>query len=174
MHPLQSKMKLALGERMMRILSFALIVALLAVSPASSQVSKTQKISNPLNDLLDEAKRAIDANNFAAAVAPLQKVIAEQPEFPYAHFQLAYVYTALKKTDEARAEYERTIAADPKMTEAYLNLGILLLDKEPSAAVAPLRKAVDMLPAQSRPRLLLGVAQERSGDTKAAAETFEG
>ena len=159
---------------MMRFLSFGLMVALLLASPAFPQVSKTQKISNPLNDLLDEAKRAIDSNNFEAAVVPLQKVIAEQPEFPYAHFQLAYVYTALKKTDEARAEYERTIAVDPKMTEAYLNLGILLLDKEPSAAVAPLRKAVDMLPAQGRPRLLLGVAQERSGDTKGAAETFEG
>jgi Flp pilus assembly protein TadD len=167
-------MEQALGKRMMRFLSLGLMLALLAPSPASSQVAKSQKISNPLNDLLDEAKRAIDANNFEAAIVPLQKVIAEQPEFPYAHFQLAYVYTALKKTDEARAEYERTIAGDPKMTEAYLNLGILLLDKDPSAAVAPLRKAVDMLPAQSRPRLLLGVAQERSGDAKAAAETFEG
>ena len=161
-------------EAMSRFLSFGLMVALFAASPALAQTSRTQKIANPLNDLLDEAKRDIDANNFEAAVAPLQKVLAEQPEFAYAHFQLAYVYTALKKTAEARVEYQRTIEADPKMTEAYLNLGMLLLDKEPAAAVAPLRKAVELLPAQSRPRLLLGVAQERSGDTKAAAESFEG
>ena len=141
---------------------------------AKTQNSKSQKITNPLNDLLDEARRAIDANNFEAAVAPLQKVIADQPDYAYAHFQLAYVFTALKKTGEARAEYERTVAIDPKMSEAYLNLGILLLDKDPAAAVAPLRKAVDLLPSQSRPRLLLGVAQERSGDSKAAAETLEG
>jgi len=158
---------------MRRFFLFGVVVPLLAVSLAAAQSSKTQKIANPLNDLLDEAKRAIDANNFEAAIVPLQKVLAEQPGFAYAHFQLAYVYTALKKTDEARAEYERTLAADPKMTEAYLNLGILLLDKEPAAAVAPLRKAVELLPSQSRPRLLLGVAQERSGDTKAAAETLE-
>ncbi len=116
--------------------------------------SKSQKVANPLNDLLDEAQRDIDKSNFEAAIAPLQKVIAEQPEFAYAHFQLAYVYTALKKTDQARAEYGRTIAIDPKMSEAYLNLGMMLLDKqEDAAAIAPLRKAVELLPSQSRHRL---------------------
>jgi Flp pilus assembly protein TadD len=135
--------------------------------------SKSQKVSNPLNDLLGEAQRDIDKNDFEAAVAPLQKVIADQPGFAYAHFQLAYVYTALKKADEARSEYERAIAIDPKMTEAYLDLGILLLDKDPAAAVAPLTKAAALLPAQSRPHFLLGVALERSGNLTGAAEEFE-
>jgi Flp pilus assembly protein TadD len=134
-----------------------------------------QKVANPLNDLLDEAQRDIDANNFDAAVAPLQKFIAEKPEVAFAHFQLGYTYTALKRSDEARAEYGRAIALDPKMPEAYLNLGILLLDKqEYAAAVAPLSKAVELLPAQSRPRSLLAVAQERSGDGEGAARSFEG
>ncbi len=115
-----------------------------------------------------------DQSNFEAAIAPLQKVIADQPGFAYAHFQLAYVYTALKRTDEARAEYARTVAIDPKMSEAYLNLGMLLLDKqEDAAAIAPLRKAVELLPAQSRPRYLLAVALDRSGDRAGAAESFE-
>ena len=136
--------------------------------------SRTQKVANPLNDLLEEAQRYIDKNNFESAIAPLQKVIADQPEFAYAHFQLAYVYTALKRTDEARAEYTRTIAIDSKMSEAYLNLGMLLLDKkENAAAVTPLRKAVDLLPAQSHPRYLLAVALDRSGDHAGAAEAFE-
>ncbi len=118
--------------------------------PRADTISKSQKVANPLNDLLEEAQRDIDKNNFAGAIAPLQKVIAEQPELAYAHFQLAYVYTALKRTDEARAEYTRTIAIDPKMSEAYLNLGMVLLDKqEDAAAVAPLRKAVNR---KTRPR----------------------
>ena len=142
--------------------------------PKADARSKSQKVANPLNDLLEEAQRDIDKNNFEAAIAPLQKVVAEQPEFAYAHFQLAYIYTALKRTDEARAEYARTIAIDPKMSEAYLNLGMLLLDKkEDAAAVAPLRKAVDLLPAQSRPRYLLAVALDRTGDRAGATESFE-
>ncbi len=142
--------------------------------PKPALQSKSQKLTNPLNDLLDEAQRDIDNKNFEAAIVPLQKVIADQPEFAYAHFQLAYVYTAVKKTDEARAEYARTIAIDAKMSEAYLNLGTLLLDKqENAAAVAPLRKAVELLPAQSHPRYLLAVALDRSGDRAGATESFE-
>ena len=137
--------------------------------------SRQQKVANPLNDLLDEAQRDIDSNNFEAALAPLQKFVAEKPEVAYAHFQLGYAYTALKRGDEARAEYERAIALDPKMPEADLNLGILLLDKqEYAAAITPLSKAVELLPSQSRPRSLLAVAQDRSGDQEAAARSFEG
>jgi tetratricopeptide (TPR) repeat protein len=151
-------------------------------APASSRKSqestplqtRKQKLANPLNELLDEAQRDITEKNFTAAIEPLQKFIAQQPDFAYAHFQLAYVYTALQKPPEARAEYEKTIALDPKMSEAYLNLGILFLDIDPSVSIPNLRKAIELLPSQSRPRYLLGVAQERAGDYTAAADSFEG
>jgi Flp pilus assembly protein TadD len=146
-----------------------------SASAKGQQPSTRQKIANPLNDLLDEAQKDIDANNFEAAIPPLQKFIAEKPEVAFAHFNLGYAYTALKRSDEARAEYERAIALDPKMPEAHLNLGILLLERqEYAAAVAPLGEAVDLLPAQSRPRSLLAIAQERSGDPEGAARSFEG
>jgi len=170
----------------MRAPCFFLMAALCALSamelmaqapqdtPSKTPQGKTQKVRNPLNDLLDEAQAALDKNDFAAAIPPLQKFIAEKPDVAYAHFQLAYAYTALKRPEEAQAEYEKCIVLDPKMAEAQLNFGILLLEKEPAAAVAPLRKAVDLLPSQSRPRYLLGLALERSGDFNAAAESFEG
>lgn len=142
-------------------------------TPKTSQPA-TQKLRNPLNDLLDEAQAALDKNDYEAAIPPLQKFIAEKPDVAFAHFQLAYAYTALKRPDDARQEYERCIALDPKMPEAQLNLGVLLLEKQPAAAVAALRKAVELLPSQSRPRYLLGLAQERSGDFSGAAESFAG
>ncbi len=141
---------------------------------AQSSQGKTQKLKNPLNDLLEEARAAMDKNDYEAAIPPLQKFLAEQPDVAYAHFQLAYAYTALKRPTDARAEYERCIALDPKMAEAQLNLGILLLNVDPKAAIAPLSKAVELQPAQSRPRYLLGIAQERSGDLAGAAQSFEG
>jgi len=143
-------------------------------SPPNPSQSRTQKLANPLNDLLDEAQKDIDANQFEAALTPLQKFIAEKPEIAWAHFQLGYAYTALKRPDEARVEYERATTLDPKMSEAFLNLGILLSEKDPAAAVAPLRRAVDLLPAESRPRFLLGHALERSGDISGAVESYEG
>jgi len=133
-----------------------------------------QTVRNPLNDLLDQAQAAIDKNDFAAAIPPLQKFIAEKPDVAFAHFQLAYAYTALNRPDDAQSEYEKCIALGPKMAEAQLNLGMLLLDRDAKAAIAPLQKAVELLPSQSRPRFLLGLAQERSGDLKGAAASFEG
>ena len=134
----------------------------------------TQKLRNPLNDLLEEAQAALDKNDYAAAVPPLQKFLAEKPDVAYAHFELGYAYTALKRPDEALSEYEKCIALNPKMSEAQLNLGLLLLEKDPAAALLPLRKVVELVPAQSRPRYLLGLAQERSGDLAGALDSFEG
>jgi Flp pilus assembly protein TadD len=142
-------------------------------APKQSPQSRTQKLANPLNDLLDEAQHDIDNNQFEAAITVLQKFLAEKPDIAWAHFQLAYAYTALKRADEARVEYERATTLDPKMSEAFLNLGILLSEKNPAAAVAPLHRAVDLLPAQSRPRFLLGLAQERSGDISSGVESYE-
>jgi len=142
-------------------------------APAKSGQGSGQKLRNPLNDLLDEAQTALDKNDYNAAIPLLQKFIAEKPDVAWAHFQLGYAYTALKQADQARAEYEKAVALDPKMAEAQLNLGILLLEKEPAAAVEPLRKAVKLLPSQSRPRYLLGLALERTGDWHGAAESLE-
>jgi Flp pilus assembly protein TadD len=133
-----------------------------------------ETLENPLNDLLDQARQAIDRKDYQAAIAPLQKVIAQKSDFVYAHFELAYVFTALQRPKDARAEYEKVVSLDPKMPEARINLGILLLDQDPAAAVSNLQKAVELLPSQSRPRFLLGVAQERSGNLGAAARSYEG
>jgi tetratricopeptide (TPR) repeat protein len=136
--------------------------------------ARREKVANPLNDLLEEAQRDIEKKDFAAAIDPLQKFIAAEPDVAYGHFELAYVFTALQKVDEARGAYERAIAIDPKMAEAYLNLGILFIERDPAVALPHLRKAVELLPGQSRPRYLLGVAQENAKDYSAAAESFEG
>src|SRR5450755_338938 len=50
----------------------------------NSQTStRTEKIVNPLNGLLDEARRDIEKNDFSSAIEPLQKVIAAEPDAAY-------------------------------------------------------------------------------------------
>jgi len=152
--------------------SVVLLVRAQQPAPKPPQGS-SQKVRNPLNDLLDEAQAALDQSNFEAAIPLLQRFIAEKPDVAFAHFQLAYAYTGLKRSDEAKAEYEKCVSLNPKMAEAYLNLGILLLEKDPAQAVSALQRVVALLPSQSRPRNLLGLALERSGDLQGAAESFE-
>src|SRR5580704_7392355 len=157
------------------VLASLFLYASQALQAQSQQApASKQKVRNPLNDLLDEAQAAVDKNDYNAAIPPLQKFIEQKPDVAFAHFQLGYAYTVLNRTDQARAEYEKAVSLDPKMPEAQLNLGILLLETDAASAVAPLSKAVELLPSQSRPRYLLGLAQERSGDLNGAADSFEG
>ncbi len=169
----------AMKRPLQRIGAGLLLVCALSVPQANAQAAPgtkgtRQRVANPLNDLLDEARRDIDRQDFQAAIAPLQKFLAERDDFAYAHFQLGYAYTGLQKSKEARGEYERAMLLDPKMPEAALNLGILLLNEEPAAAISPLQRAVELLPTQSRPRTLLGLAYDKSGDQKNAAIAYEG
>ena len=162
-----------------RIQSVALCLLIVAAALQTRAQTPTpkgtkQKVANPLNDLLEEARKDIDGQKFQAAIEPLQKFLAEKDDFAYAHFELGYAYTALGRGKEARPEYEKALQLDPKMAEAALNLGILLLSDDPPAAVAPLQKAVELLPTQSRPRTLLGLAYEKAGDAKNAASAYEG
>src|SRR6267154_2268003 len=141
--------------------------------------SRPQKVANPLNDLLDQAQRNIDSNNFESAIVPLQKFIAEKPDVAFAHFQLGYAYTALKRSDEARAEYERAIALDAKMPEAHLHLdpndltanrylGDLDLRRgRPAEAEARFRHALEIRP--DAPEILQGLAQSLEAQNKPEA-----
>ena len=44
--------------------------------------------------------------------------------------KLARAYAGLKRADDAKNEFSRAIALDPKMAAAYLNLGLVLMDSE--------------------------------------------
>src|SRR5438094_9265765 len=129
-----------------------------AAPGAKGGKGRKQRVANPLNDLLDEARRDIDKQDFRAVIVSLQKFIAEKDDFAYAHFQLGYAYTGLQKTKEARTEYERAMQLDPKMPEAALNLGILLLNDEPAASIAPLQRCEELLPTRRRPTVRAGRA----------------
>jgi superkiller protein 3 len=137
-----------------------------------SAQSSSQPKDDPLGPLLQQAKDAIDKNDFSAALEPLQKYIAERPGDPYAHFQLGYADAGLKHWEDAKAEFSRAIALDPKMAPAYLNLGLVLMDSDPGGAAEAFGSAADLQPTESRPRFLSGLALERAGKFAEAIEQY--
>jgi tetratricopeptide (TPR) repeat protein len=138
--------------------------------PPSVTITRT---IDPLSTLLQQAQAAIDKNDFAKALDPLQKYIAERPDEAYAHFQLGYAYSGMKRTPEAKAEFTRAVALDPKMAPAQLNLGLVLLDTDPAAAADAFRKAAELLPTESRPRFLAGFALEHADKLPDAVEQYQ-
>ena len=142
-----------------------------AKQPATSSPKERE---DPLASLLQQANDAIDKMDFAAALDPLQKYIGQRPDEPYPHFQLGYAYAGLKRPDDAMAEFSRAIALDPKMAAAHLNLGLVLMDKDPASAAEAFRHAAELQPTESRPRFLAGLSLERAGKFPEAIEEYGG
>ncbi|MGB6430187.1 MAG: tetratricopeptide repeat protein [Candidatus Acidiferrales bacterium] len=143
--------------------SFAATGRAQSSTPQKSAAPTPRTHADPLASVLQEAQDAINRGDYAAAIAPLQQYIARYPDSAYAHFELGYADAQLKHDDDAKSEFNRAIIINPKMAEAHLNLGLLLLDSDPAAAANSFSSAADLTPTDSRPRFLYGFALERSG-----------
>ncbi len=135
--------------------------------------AQKQERADPLGTLLQQAQEAIDKKDYPAAVASLQGYLAQRPNDSLAHFQLGYAYTGLQRWDDAKSEYGKAVALDPKLAQAHLNLGLVLLDRDPAAAVEPFRHTAELQPDQARPLFLLGLAYEKSGNIANAIEQYQ-
>lgn len=122
--------------------------------------------------LLRDAQQALEGKDYSAAADLYAKFLVEHPAEAFAHFQLAYCFTALKRRPEAQAEYRRAVELEPTMGAAYLNLGLLLLEDDPAGAALVLLKAIDLLPAKAEPHYFTGVALERAGNSVGAVEHY--
>ena len=141
--------------------------------PPKARPQKSAQQPDPLALLLRQAEDAIDKKDFSGALPPLQSYLAQRPDDALAHFQLGYAYSGLERAEEATTEYRKAIALNPKLAAAHLNLGLTLLERDPGAAVEPLRQAADLLPDQSHPRFLLGLALEQNGNLAGAIERYQ-
>jgi superkiller protein 3 len=142
-----------------------------APGKSSAKPAPAEK-EDPLAPLLRQASDAIDRMDFAAALDPLNQYIAQRPDEPYPHFQLGYAYAGLKRAADAKGEFSRAIALDPKMAAAYQNLGLVLMESDPATAAVAFLHQAELQPAESRPRFLAGYALERAGKMPQAAEQY--
>jgi Flp pilus assembly protein TadD len=152
-----------------------------AAAPASSAqdlgASRKRIPQDPaaveLNNLQGQAQAAMDRKDYEAAARAYQEYLAKKPDDATVHYDLGYAYTAMQKPADARSEYEKAIALDPRMAAAYQNLGLTLIPSDPAAAVAPLQRAAELMPEDARTKWLLGVALESSEKPEAAIEQYE-
>ncbi len=156
--------------------------ALLAFSggAASAQTVGTSRTKIPqdpaaieLNRLLSAAQDAVSKNDYASAAQDYRDYLAKKPDDAVVHYDLGYAYTALQKPAEAKSEYEKAIALDPKMAAAYQNLGVTLIPTDPAAAIEPLQHAAELMPEDARTKWLLGIALEATKKDALAIEQYQ-
>jgi Flp pilus assembly protein TadD len=158
------------------------IAAALAAFPslAFAQAVGTSRTKIPqdpaaveLNRLLNAAQDAVNKQDYASAAQDYQAYLGKKPDDAVVHYDLGYAYTALQKPAEAKVEYQKAIALDPDMPEAYQNLGMTLIPTDPAAAIEPLQRAAKLMPKDARTKWLLGIALELTKKDALAIEQYE-
>jgi tetratricopeptide (TPR) repeat protein len=116
-------------------------------------------------DPIEEGRKALEAQNYDAAAECFRKAIAADAADYSAHFHLALALSLAEKYAEAIPEYRKTLELKPRLYQAELNLGMLLLrDKQPGEAALLLESAAGQKPAEFRPRFYLAEAFSAAGE----------
>jgi len=124
-------------------------------------------------DYTAEGMKALDEGRYEAAAQALAKAVEADPKDYTSHFNLALAYSMLGKDSEGVAEYRKTLEIHPRLYEAELNAGILLLrQKNPADALPLLTDAVEQKPEEFRPRFYVAEAQLQSGSPEAAEGSY--
>lgn len=92
---------------------------------------------------LEQAKKAIDAEQYQKAKTILKSLIASSPDKGKNYFHLGEVYLALNNADSAKIFFDKGIAAKTDGTFNYIGLGEISLDnKNTTEAEANFNKAL--------------------------------
>ena len=108
--------------------------------------------------------------DIAAAVPELETVVAKVPRWDEAHLMLATAYFQTDRAREAVTECEKVLEVAPNHYKALLLEGqVLVLSKQPEAALPRLEKAAALQPKAPEPHLLLRDAYVQLGQKTGAA-----
>ncbi len=122
---------------------------------------------------LARAQIEMQVGSYQGAHATLTHAIAEGAG-ALAHYQLGIVERNLGDLDAARAALETAIRLRPRLLEAILELGNLLVARQEFATAGEtLQRAVVVAPDNAAAHNLLGLAILRAGDASGAVPHFE-
>ena len=103
------------------------------------------------------------------ALALLEGLAADHPDFAEAHNYLGVAYARMGRADDAEREFARVLELDPSSASAENNLGSLALARgDYASAVRHLERALELDPGSASASNGLGVARARAGDLDGA------
>jgi arylsulfatase A-like enzyme/Tfp pilus assembly protein PilF len=111
----------------------------------------------------------VKTRDWEAALHEMQAAVVCTPGSALMHFDLAAIQTRLKHLPEASKEYEKALEIDPDYFQANLTYGrLLLLEKNPEAALPKLVHAAKVNPDSAEAHTFLADAYQQLGQTENA------
>ncbi len=118
---------------------------------------KTVRRTRVSDDSITRAEAAIEKKDYATAEPLLDQAVKSNPQDFRAWYDLAFIYNATSRAQEAIDAYKKSVAAKPDVFETNLNLGLALAQAGDPSAEKYLRAATTLKPA-SRPNENLAAA----------------
>ena len=115
----------------------------------STVTASSLKAPEPARKAFGKGVNAMDEEKWESAQKNFQKAVEIYPDYAVAWSDLGEVLRRQSKGVDARAAFEKALAADPKYIKPYVQLTILNLDeKRPQDAAVVSGKAVAMNPLE--------------------------
>lgn len=117
----------------------------------------------------------MESERYDLAANRLERLAQIEPENPAIFYNLGVVYTFLRKEDDALAQFTRTVELDPRVAEAWYNMGqiCLIKKKDFSKALNCFERAVAARPDYVGAQHQRGMAYELLGDPEKALACWE-
>jgi Flp pilus assembly protein TadD len=156
------------------LVSAAVLLILLTVSPGVSGVFGKQKDAERVQPFLRQAEAAFSQNNFAEAAQDYRRALKIKPDLAEAHYGLGLALARLDRYQEAVSSFKEALHYKPGWTRALKDLGVtyLKLKHWPEAEKA-FKIALKHQPQDAEAYYDLGVAAGKQGKHKEAREAFE-
>jgi len=106
------------------MVSAALLLILLTVSPGLSGVASKQKDGERTQPYLRQAEAAFSQNNFEDAAQAYRRALKVKPDLAQAHYGLGLALARLERYQEAASAFREALHYKPGWTKAMKDLGV--------------------------------------------------
>lgn len=138
-----------------------------SVPAAASQASGKGAVQDAV-EMLEKNSPSMDAE----AVRVLEKVILEQPDNAYSHFNLGVGYQRMGNYKAAERSFQNAVTKDASLSRAWVYLGAIESERgNPSGAIQRYRQGIEAAPRDAELRVaLIGALRAAGKPDEAIAE----
>jgi Flp pilus assembly protein TadD len=148
-----------------------IVLAAGAAGPAGALAGVDAKA---LQGELAKAEELLNAQQYDAAIAAYNAILAKTPALTMINLQVGRAYRMKKDYDQALATYKKMLEADPTNERAKIEIGMTNLEKgDFPAAEAALTEAAQSVSASREVFYNLGEVKFAKGETDAAMEAYK-
>lgn len=127
-----------------------------------------------LHSHLQRAFTEMEAEKYDAAATRLERLQIMEPDNPAVSYNLGVAYAFLKREEEALAQFQKTVDANPAYVQAWYNMGqiCMIKKKDFSRALSCFDRTIALRPDYISAHHQRGVVMELMGDPQKALECW--